>query len=130
MNIFIMLTIWMKNIYIILEHKDKNDYPILNKYLEYKKEKNNNDNKYFLSDLSLFNEVLNLFSDKYSNQISREYAEKTIVKNCEIYEPNKDLIEDFIDLYNDFEFMIVNSDGKKEEIRLDSNKNHICDTLN
>ena len=116
-------------IYIILEHKDKNDYPILNKYLEYKKEKNNNDNKYFLSDLSLFNEVLNLFSDKYSNQISREYAEKTIVKNCEIYEPNKDLIEDFIDLYNDFELMIVNSDGKKEELRLDSNKNNICDFL-
>ena len=39
----------------ILEHKDKNDYPILNKYLEHKKNKNkDDDNKYYLSDLSLF----------------------------------------------------------------------------
>ena len=72
----------------IIEHKDKNDYPILNKYFEYKKKNNDDeDNKYFLSDLSLFNNVLNLFSDKYSNKILREYSEKTIIKDCDIYEP-------------------------------------------
>ena len=114
----------------ILEHKDKNDYPILNKYLEYKKKKNmDDDNKYFLRDLSIFNEVLNLFSDKYSNKISREYAEKTIIKNCDIYNPNQDLIDDFIDLYNDFDFELKNNDGKKEKLKLDINKNYICDFL-
>ena len=114
----------------ILEHKDKNDYPILNKYLEYKKNKNNDDdNKYFLSDLSLFNEVINLFNDKYSNKISREYSEKTIIKDCDIYKPNKDLIDDFIGLYNDFKFEVKNSEGKKEKLKLDVNKNCICDFL-
>ena len=114
----------------IIEHKDKNDYPILNKYLEYKKNKNNDDdNKYFLSDLSLINEVINLFNDKYSNKISREYSEKTIIKDCDIYEPNKDLIDDFIGLYNDFKFEIKNSEGQKEKLKLDVNKNCICDFL-
>ena len=114
----------------ILEYKDKNDYPILNKYLEYKKKKNNDeDNKYFLSDLSLFNDVLNLFSDKYSNKISREFSEKTIIKDCDIYKSNKDLIDDFIGLYNDFEFETNNNEGKKEKLKLDAKKNCICDLL-
>ena len=114
----------------IIEHKDKNDYPILNKYLEYKKKNyDDEDNKYFLSDLSLFNDVLNLFSDKYSNKISREYSEKTIIKDCDIYEPNKDLINDFIDLYNDFKLEINNNEGKKEKLKLDANENYICDLL-
>ncbi len=112
----------------ILEHKDKNEYPILNKYLEYKKKKNDDNDKYSLRDLSLFNEVLNLFNDKYSNQISREFAEKTLIKNSDIYEPNKDLIEDFIDLYNDLE-IIEENDGKKEKLKLNINKNYICDFL-
>jgi len=112
----------------ILEHKDKNEYPILSKYLEYKKKKNDDNDKYSLRDLSLFNEVLNLFSDKYSNQISREFSEKTLIKNSDIYEPNKDLIEDFIDLYNDLE-IIEENDGKKEKLKLNINKNYICDFL-
>ena len=98
--------------------------------MEYKKNKNNDDdNKYFLSDLSLFNEVINLFNDKYSNKISREYSEKTIIKDCDIYKPNKDLIDDFICLYNDFKFEVKNNEGKKEKLKLDINKNCICDFL-
>ncbi len=115
----------------ILEHKDKNEYPILNKYLEYRKQKNNDDDKFFLSDFSLFNDVLNLFIDTYSNIISRENAEKTLVINCDLYKDpnNKDLIDDFIDLYNSFELKVKNNDGKVEKLELNINKNYICDFL-
>ena len=112
----------------ILEHKDKNEYPILSKYLEYKKKKYNDDDKYSLCDLSIFNEVLNLVYDKYNNQISREFAEKTLIKNSDIYEPNKDLIDDFIDLYNDLE-IIVENNGKNQKLKLNIDKNYICDFL-
>ena len=112
----------------ILEYKDKNEYPILLKYLEYKRKKNIDDDKYFLSDLSIFNEVLNLFSDKYCNQITREYAQNTIIKSSDIYNnKNQDLIDDFIDLYNSLEIKVTNNDGKEEKLELDVNKNHICD---
>ena len=32
---------------------------------------------------------MNLFSDKYSNQITREFAEKTIIKDSDIYKKNE-----------------------------------------
>ena len=115
----------------ILEHKDKDEYPILKKYLEYKNQKTNSNDRYFLSDFSIFNDVLNLFIDQYSNIISREYAEKTLIINCDIYKDpnNKDLIDDFIDLYNSFEFEVKNGEGKKEILELNKDKNYICDFL-
>ena len=115
----------------ILEYKDKNEYPILNKYLEYRKQKNNDDDKQFLSDFSLFNDVLNLFIDTYSNIISRENAEKTLIINCVLYKDpnNKDLIDDFFDLYNSFEFKVKNNDLNVEKLELNINKNYICDFL-
>ena len=49
-----------------LSHMDENKYPILKKYLEYKKNNSNkNDDYYSLDNLYLFNTVLNLFSEKY-----------------------------------------------------------------
>ena len=54
----------------ILEHKDKDEYLILSKYLEPKKKKKIKD-KYSLDNLIIFNKVLNLFQDKYCNQITR-----------------------------------------------------------
>ena len=54
-------------------------------------------------------------------------SEKTI--DCDIYKPNKDLIDDFIGLYNDFKFEVKNNEGKKEKLKLDVNKNCICDFL-
>lgn len=84
--------------------------------MEYKNQKTNSNDRYFLSDFSIFNDVLNLFIDQYSNIISREYAEKTLIINCDIYKDpnNKDLIDDFIDLYNSFEFEVKNGEGKKK----------------
>ena len=42
---------------------------------------------------------------------------------------NKDLINNIIDLYNDFKFEINNNKGEKEKLELDANKNCICDLL-
>ena len=46
-----------------------------------------------------------MFIDIYSNQISREYAEKNIIKYSDIYTnpENKKLIDEFIKLYNSFD---------------------------
>ena len=109
--------------------------------------------------MAIFNKVLNLFSDKYSNQITREIAEKTIIKNCDIYKKtlenekniekiekekdnskkkknskkkelnNKELIDEFIKLYNSFEFEEENEKEKKEKMKLNADENYICDFL-
>ena len=153
----------------ILEHKDKDEYLILSQYLEPKKKKKKTKDKYSLENLIIFNKVLNLFQDKYSNQITREFAEKTNIKNSDIYaeapknekdaevikadskkkkekdskkkkDPkkkkikikdldNKGLIDEFIKLYNSFELEEVNESGEKEKMKLDVDKNCICDFL-
>ena len=118
--------------------------------------------------MNLFNTVLNLIYDKYNTQITREYAEKTIIKDSDIYKVttdtekdeenaedkkdkkdkedkedkkdkkdkkkkkhhhkkelnNKELIDEFIKLYNNFN---LEKNGKK--IKLDVDKNCICDFL-
>jgi hypothetical protein len=61
----------------ILKGRDENNYPVLTKYLQYKKQKKSKDkdnikDKYSLDNLYLFNKTLKLFNDKYSNQISRQ----------------------------------------------------------
>ena len=71
----------------MLEHKYNNEYPVLSKYLEFKKQKKSKENKdkYSFDNLIIFNKVLNLFNDEYSNQITKEFAEKTIIKDSDIY---------------------------------------------
>ena len=116
-----------KNISEILSHMDKKKYPILNKYLEYKKNNIENNiikDKYPLDKLNLFNTVLNLFNEKYSHLISREYAEKKILQDEEIYqdEGNRKLIDQFIKFYN--RLKLIDSKGKEIEL---SNKNSLSD---
>ena len=109
----------------ILSHMDKNKYPLLNKYLNYKKNSNKNKDNYSLEKLYLFNKVLNLFSEKYSHKITREYAEKHILKDTEIYKniENAKLIDEFIEFYN--QLKKTNSKGK--EIELKADKNYLSD---
>ena len=63
----------------ILEHKNKNAYPLLIKYLESKKTRRKKENElYSINDLITFNKVLNLFNEQYSQKIPRE---KELMKN-------------------------------------------------
>ena len=116
----------------ILKDKDDNDYPVLSKYLKNKKQKELEDNediedKYSLDNLELFNKTLQLFNDVYSNQISRDLAERQTIKTSEIYreEKNAKLIDDFIELYNSFKI----EDDKGNELILNKEKNCIIDFL-
>ena len=101
-----------------LKEKDENRYPVLKHYLncKYNKEVKNS---YSLSNLNLFNSALNLISENYTNQLSRDYAEKYKLINEDIYINNKDLIDKFIKFYNNLEL---------ENCKL-SNENLLCDFL-
>ena len=106
-----------------LEHMDETKYPVLKKYLEYLDIINNNkQNKYSLNNLNLFNNVLNLYFRKYSKNISREYAEKKILRDEDIYINNQELIDSFFEFYNKLEI----KDDKGEIIGL-SKENHLID---
>ena len=116
-----------------LSPMDKSEYPVLKKYLEYKENNIDNDNDdYSLDNLYLFNSVLNLFKEKYSHQISREYAKKKILRDDEIYKnegnkkyknkANKKLIDAFIEYYN--KLKLEDSNGKIIEL---SYNNRLCD---
>ena len=114
-------------IYEKIKGKDENNYPVLFKYLINKmRKKSKEKNRYSSDNLILFNNVLNLFNDKYSNQISRDIAEKKIVKYSDIYqdENNLELIQNFIKLYNDFDY-----EYERKKLKLNVEKNYICDFL-
>jgi hypothetical protein len=101
---------------------DESKYPVLIKYLQYKNNNKIEQSKYSLDNLNLFNNVLNLFNDKYSNHISREQSEKKILKDVDIYNNNKELIDNFFTFYNNLQL----TDSKNKIIIL-SNENHLGD---
>ena len=98
-----------------LTHMDENKYPVLRKYLGVK---NNKDvkNSYSLNNLNLFNSVLNLINEKYYNKISRESAEKKKLKDEEIYNNNKDIIDRFITFYNSLKIKDTNELSNNEPL--------------
>ena len=106
----------------ILNHKDKNKLPIINKYLDYKMNKKNENDIYSLDKLNLFNKVLNIINDKYSHKITRIYAEKTFLKDTEIYKnvENSILIDKFINYYNGLK--ITDNNGNEIILKIDKNK--------
>ena len=112
-----------KNINEKLNHMDEDKYPVLKKYLEYLNNKIEQNN-YSSDNLNLFNNVLNLFFDKYSNHISRADAEKRILKNENIYIDNKELIDSFIAFYNNLK---KEEPEKKKKILELSNESHLID---
>ena len=108
----------------ILEHEDKNSYPILNKYLEYKRINKIDDDKYSINNLIIFNGVLNLFNEKYSNKIPKETGEKQILKDSDIYQNMNNIksIDNFIKIYNNFKL-----EDKGKKLKLNANENSISD---
>ena len=115
-----------------LKEKDENDYPVLNSYLKNNEQKSEDEeeeeqDKYSLNNLDIFNKVLNLFNDIYSNQITRDEAERKIINTSKIYadEKNAKLIDDFIELYNSFDL----EDDEKKALELNKEKNTIIDFL-
>ena len=115
----------------ILKGRDENEFPVLSKYLKTKKvkkskDKEKNKDKYSLDNLNYFNKALNLFYDKYSNQISRQDSERKTIKDSDIYieENNKKSIDKFIKIYNSFE--LKDSEGNILELNVE---NKICDFL-
>ena len=114
----------------ILKGRDENEYPVLSKYLKNKKPKKSKDKEmnkdlYSLENLNDFNKGLNLFYDKYSNNISREVSERQILESSDIYFDinNKKLIDDFIKLFNSFK---LKDEGNILELTV---KNKISDFL-
>ena len=75
-----------------------------------------------MNNINLFNSVLNLINEKYTNKISREYAEKKQLKDEEIYVNNKDLIDKFINFYNNLNIKEANC----QKLSID---NPLCDFL-
>ena len=97
----------------LLNNIEKEKYPVLLKLLE----SNNfekNKNPYSLEYLPIFNEVLNLFNDKYSYSIKREKANTLRLKDLkdeDIYLNNKHLIKIFMNFYNSLKLKNESNDG-------------------
>ena len=71
---------------------------------------------YSLDKLNLFNSVLNLINEKYCNKISREDAEKKKLKDEDIYNNNKDIIDKFITFYNSLKIKDTNELSNNEPL--------------
>ena len=89
----------------MLEHKDKDEYPLLIKYLEYKKDHKKDKDNYSTDNFIIFNKILNLFNERYSNQITRKNGETQTIIDSDIYQEsaeNSKLIDKFVEIYNNF----------------------------
>ena len=99
-------------IYKKLSYMDKSKYPVLRMYLEDKINNKSDKNQHLFKGLNLLNDTLNLFNQKYSNNISKESAKKKILKNEEIYIKNKELIDKFIEWYNNIDIKEIYNKNK------------------
>ena len=101
----------------------KENYPVLFKVLE--NNINKKENKYSLDNLPNFNEVLNLFNEKYFYSIKRDNALILILKDIkdeDIYIQNRSAIKSFIDFYNNLKL----EDSKNNKLEL-SETNKLAD---
>ena len=115
---------------------NENKYPVLKKYLDSKNDQKDDNNDYSLDNLNIFNCVLNLINEKYSNKISREYADKKKLKEEDIYINNKNLIDKFIIFYNNLKtkersnFRKLSIDNHLSDFLLDSDNKFGIDYIN
>ena len=101
-----------------MNHIENNKYPVLFKFLSCNNSPSNT-NIYSLNYLKMYNEVLNMFNDKYSHVISRkeEKEDKILLKDEELYKNNKALINEFTTFYNKLKIQ----DKNKNLIQLTEN---------
>ena len=104
-----------------LEFMDANKFSVLSKYLKKQNKDNDNSKQYIykLKDLNKFNNTLNLISERYFNNISRDLAEKTVFEKTDIYKKNKNSIDKFIKFYNDLKL----KDIKGTDLQLSKTNN-------
>ena len=90
-----------KYMYEKISLMDENQYSVLKMYLENRinLKSNKNKDKDLFDNIHIFNNALNLLNQKYFNNISKEDAGKTKLKDTEIYNENKELFDNFIDFY-------------------------------
>ena len=114
---------YINEAYLLDKIKSKKDkYPVLLKVFE---NNNNNANKFSLDNLPNFNEVLNLFNEKYFYSIKRDKAMTLQLKDLkdeEIYIQNRNEIKSFINFYNNLNY----KDTKNENLIL-SEKSKLAD---
>ena len=96
-------------------------YPVLKMYLEYKN--NNKPDKYkdIINNINLFNDTLNLLSQKYFNNISKEDTKNKDLTNEEIYINNKEKFDQFIEFYDNLEIDEIENKEKLKDNRSLSN---------
>ena len=97
-----------------LNYIENEKYPVLLRVL--KNNMNPNQKMYSLDKLPIFNEVLNLFNEKYSNSIKRNKAntlQLQDLKDEEFYINNRDSIKEFMKFYNNLSDREVKSDKMK-----------------
>ena len=101
-----------------LTHMDEDRYPVLKAYLDSLNNDKSEENKYSLNNLNLFNNVLNLINEEYSNNITRENAEKTKLIESEIYINNKELFGKFFNFFNNLN--ITDTKGNNLQLSTDN----------
>ena len=120
-----------------ISHSDENKYPVLRMYLE-NKMKDKSD-RYLFDNIHIFNNALNLISQIYFNNISKEDAEKTMIKDSEFCKSNtennekeentenierqnnKEILDEFFIFYNNVAPLLL-----KDKKKL-GNENHLSD---
>ena len=109
-----------------LNHIDRNKYPVLLAYLEneIKNSPKNDKNYYSLDILNNFNNVLNLFNEKYSHSITRDKANLFILEEDDFYKDKETqkLIDKFILFYNS-----LNLKNEKMDLLILSTKSKLSD---
>ena len=108
----------------ILNDECQKDYPVLAKYLDLKI---NDNNKVQINDFYKFNKVLCGLNEEYSSKITREYAKNETLEKQLIYKENKELFNEFFDIFNKYQDNNDNEINDNENNDNEINDNEIND---
>ena len=122
---FFYYTNYLDDKYLLekIKDEDENKYSVLRMYLNNRinSQSDKNKDKDIFDGVSEFNDALNLLSEKYSNNISKEEAEKIVLKDTDLYKKNSQKFDKFIEFYKS-----VNLEEIKHKLNL-TKENKLCD---